>query len=103
MPKCCVITVTMGRTDESQISKPGGEEACTAAYTQLPYCIDSGCTSHCSPIRSDFIDLMPIPHHAVCGMNGSSIPAIGVGTIRLKCGKGRKLTLKNALFEIGRA
>jgi len=31
-------------------------------------------------------------------MNGSSIPAIGVGTIRLKCRKGRKITLKNVLF-----
>src|SRR5882672_10558620 len=91
-------TVTMGCTDKSQISKPGGEEVCTAAYTQPPYCIDSGCTSHCSPVRSYFIDLTPIPHRAVHGMNGSSIPAIGVGTIRLKCGKGRKLTLKNVLF-----
>ena len=31
-------------------------------------------------------------------MNGDSIPAVGMGTIRLRCGKGRKLTLKNALF-----
>ena len=31
-------------------------------------------------------------------MNGDSIPAIGTGTIRLRCGKGRRLTLKNTLF-----
>ena len=31
-------------------------------------------------------------------MNGDSIPAVGMGTIRLRCGKGRKLTLKNVLF-----
>src|SRR5467141_857877 len=74
------------------------EEAYMMSCVQAPFCIDSGCTSHCSPICSDFIDLTPIPHHAIRGMNGNSIPAIGVGTIRLRCGKGRKLTLKNALF-----
>jgi len=31
-------------------------------------------------------------------MNGKSIPAIGVGTIMLRCGKGRRLSLKKALF-----
>ena len=31
-------------------------------------------------------------------MNGDSIPAIGMGTIRLRCRKCRRLTLKNALF-----
>ena len=31
-------------------------------------------------------------------MNGNLIPAVGMGTIRLRGRKGRKLTLKNALF-----
>jgi len=66
--------------------------------TQLPYCIDSGCTSHCSPVQSDFINLMPIPHRVVCGMNGRAIPAIGIGTIKLRCRKGRRIVLKNALL-----
>ena len=74
------------------------KQSCAATCTPLLYCIDSGCTSHCSPVRSDFISLMPIPHRAVQGMNGSSIPAIARGTIVLKCGKGRKITLQDALF-----
>jgi len=46
------------------------------------------------------MDLQPIPHCPICRMNGDSIPAIGMGTIRLRlrCRKGRRLTLKHMLF-----
>ena len=47
-----------------------------SAAELVPYCIDSGCTSHCSPNHANFFELTPIPHHAIHGMNGKSIPAI---------------------------
>ncbi|KAF8585018.1 hypothetical protein K439DRAFT_1344360 [Ramaria rubella] len=42
-----------------------------------PFFLDTGATSHCSPIKSDFIDLEPIEPRSVRGVNGVSIPAIG--------------------------
>ena len=32
------------------------------------------------------------------GINGSTVTAIGIGTIHIKCGKGRQLTLKDVLY-----
>ena len=91
-------TTTLTHMKGLEIPKTGDEQACAATSAPHPYCIDSGCTSHCSPICSDFTDFQPILHCPIHGMNSDSIPAVGTGTIRLRCGKGRRLTLKNALF-----
>ena len=58
-----------------------------AAFTP-PYLLDSGATSHCSPYHEDFSDLKTIPAGEIRGINGSSVLAIAIGTIRIKCGKG---------------
>ena len=63
-----------------------------------PFYCNSGATSHVSPVRSDFLELMQIPACQVCSMNGSSISAVGRGKIRLHCRKGRVLTLVDALY-----
>jgi len=89
---------TLGLADSSKVAEPGGEQVCTTMCAQPPYCIDSGSMSHCSPVHSDFIDLTPIHHCAVCGMNGSAFPAIGIGTIKLQCRKCRRLMLKSVLL-----
>ena len=93
-------TMTLPGAKGLEILKAGDEQACAATSAPCPYCIDSGCTRHFSPMRSDFMDLQPIPHCPICRMNGDSIPAIGMGTIRLRlrCRKGRRLTLKHMLF-----
>src|SRR6266481_2098 len=96
-------SMTLAHTLDPDITKAGNKQSCATICAPLPYCIDSGCTSHVLPVCSDFRDLMSIPHHAVCGMDGKSIPAIGVGTILLHCGKGRWLALKNALFVLDAA
>src|SRR6266481_9393531 len=75
-----------------------GEQGCAATCMSPPYCIDLGCTSHISPVRSDFTSLTQIPHREVHGMSRVSIPAVATGTITLKCRKGRKITLRDALF-----
>jgi Pol polyprotein, beta-barrel domain/gag-polypeptide of LTR copia-type len=69
-----------------------------SATDPFPYYFDSGATSHCSPNQNDFYTLHPIPAHDICGINGSSISAVAMGTIRLWCGKGRHLLLHNALY-----
>ena len=33
-----------------------------SAHETIPYCIDSSCTSHVSPVQYDFSDLTAIPH-----------------------------------------
>ena len=55
-----------------------------------PYYFDSGATSHCSPNREDFSDIHHIPPLEICGINGSSISAVAMGTIKLRCGKGQR-------------
>jgi transposase InsO family protein len=63
----------------------------------MPWCADSGCTTHVSPVRSDFTDLVPI-NRRVRGVGGQCLAATGSGTIHVRCGKGRKLILRNALY-----
>ena len=69
-----------------------------AIASPTPYLFDSGATSHCSPYREDFSDLRMIPTREIKGINGASVHAIATGTIYVRCGKGRKLILKNALY-----
>jgi len=44
------LTTTLGLTNSLKSPKQSGEQVCTTMYAQPPYCIDSGCTSHCSPV-----------------------------------------------------
>ena len=69
-----------------------------SAVDSLPYYLDSGATSHCSPNRDDFSDIRSIPPREIRGINGSTISAVAVGTIKLRCGKGRRLHLHDALY-----
>ncbi|HEV7735828.1 MAG TPA: DDE-type integrase/transposase/recombinase [Chlamydiales bacterium] len=61
------------------------------------YNLDSAATSHCSPIKTDFIKYELIDPKPVKGVNSACIMAIGKGTIKIQLGKGRKLKLINAL------
>ena len=69
----------------------------TTSFTP-PYLLNSGATSHCSPYHEDFIQLTSIPTREIKGINGSCVSAIAMGTIYIKCGKGQRLTLKDALY-----
>jgi hypothetical protein len=90
----------MEQSDDSQacitpanISPIPPTEYANVATPDDPFYVDSGATSHCSPHRSDFTELIPIPPREINGINGTSIAAIGRGKIIIKLGKGRKLTL----------
>jgi hypothetical protein len=64
----------------------------------IPFYVNSGTTSHCSPVCADFIELAPITTQDIKGMNGSCISVIGKGTIKMKSGKGKNLILRNVLY-----
>jgi hypothetical protein len=60
--------------------------------------LDSGASVHISNDEADFFSLCPIPPRSVNGVGGSSIQAIGIGTIRLVAARGIHITLDNVLF-----
>lgn len=63
-----------------------------------PFWLDTGATSSISFERSDFSTLHPIPPHPIRGVGGSSILAVGMGTVILVIGRGLKLQLDNVLY-----
>jgi len=69
-----------------------------ASTSTSPFLLDSGCTTHISPDQSNFLSLRPISNRVIKGVNGSSITAIGVGSIKLNVGRGNNITLDNVLF-----
>ncbi len=64
----------------------------------IPFILDSGANCYISPERGDFKMLIPIPLLTVKGFGGSSIDAIGMGTIEVCVASGRCLSLMNVLF-----
>jgi hypothetical protein len=60
--------------------------------------MESGVTSHCSPVHTDFVELAPIKAHDIKGMSSTCISAISRGTINLKCLKGKNLILRDILY-----
>ena len=96
--KSCAL---LSESPECSVDWNNMQAPTTDSYTTPftpPYLFDSGATSHCSPYREDFSQLTSIPTREFKGINGSSISAIAIGTIHIKCGKGQRLTLKDALY-----
>ena len=60
--------------------------------------LDTGATVHIMPIASDFFDLQRIAPRSVHGVGGSSIQALGIGSIKLVMGRGAHILLENVLF-----
>lgn len=95
-----------GDSDYSMLAKVDtpmkipAEECAAASLTAntVPYHIDSAATSSCSPFRGDFSELTPIETRSIKGVNGSTIAAIGIGTIRIQVGNGQHITLRDVLY-----
>ncbi|KAG2128961.1 uncharacterized protein EDB93DRAFT_1095732, partial [Suillus bovinus] len=49
----------------------------------IPFFLNSGASVHISNSKADFYSLRPVPPRTVNGVGGSSIQAVGVGTIHL--------------------
>ena len=64
----------------------------------IPFILDSGANCHISPKCGNFKTLNPIPPLTIKGSGGSSIQAIGMGTIKVCVGFGLRLSLMNVLF-----
>src|SRR6266481_259689 len=73
-------------------------ERINTAVIDTPHFLDSGAMSHCSPHHADFVELAPIAPHRIKGVNGSCIVAIGIGWVKLCCGKGHQLELQDVLY-----
>ncbi|KAG2118633.1 hypothetical protein DEU56DRAFT_918731 [Suillus clintonianus] len=63
-----------------------------------PFYLDSGASVHISHEVSDFFELNHLPPRPVRGIGGSHINAVGIGSIRLRIGRGLHITLHNVLF-----
>ena len=63
-----------------------------------PFLLDTGCSTYITPEREDFLSLRPITNRHVTGVGGSSIRAVGIGSIKLDIGRGHTITLDNALY-----
>ena len=70
----------------------------TISLDTFPFLLDSACTTHISPDRSDFMTLHPTANRTVTGVGGSTISALGIGTIKLVIAKGSYVLLENVLF-----
>ena len=70
----------------------------TVSLETSPFLLDSACTTHISPDRSDFMMLYPIADRTVTGVGGSSIKDLSIGTIKLIVAKGSHILLDNVLF-----
>lgn len=86
------LTSTGTKLFNQKISMP------SASLLEKPFYIDSGATVHISPYQSDFFNLQPIPPRPVKGVGGSSIQAVGIGTIRLQVHDQTEIVLENALY-----
>ena len=78
--------------------KTPSEERMAAGIDDDPFCFDTGVTSHISPVKGDFVDLKPMAPRNIWGVNGIVIPTIGTGLVKLQCGKGRNLVLRDTLY-----
>jgi hypothetical protein len=100
--KCSVLwnrdtmRTPVNTTDVRPMTKE--ERVASMDKPDTPFYIDSGATSHCSPVRGDFISLVQIEVRNVKGMNGSYVSAIGRGTISLRCEEGTILKLVDVLY-----
>jgi hypothetical protein len=64
----------------------------------IPFILDSGANCHISPKCGDFKSLNTIPPLTVKGFSGSSVQAVGMGTIEVCMASGLRLSLTNILF-----
>ena len=66
------------------------EEMAAVTSISTPFCFDTSAMSHILPFKSDFARLNSIEPKGINGVNGASIPTIGLGVIKVRCGKGRR-------------
>ena len=82
----------------SEISPINQNNRTPISTDDLPFYVDTGATVHISPERSDFLTLKPTTTRSVKGVGGSTITAIGIGSIKLRVARGAYIVLQNALY-----
>ena len=69
-----------------------------SSHIDKPFIFDSGATCHISPNRDDFYSFRTINPRPVTGLGGSSVDAVGCGSIELILAAGHKLLLHDVLY-----
>jgi len=87
-----------GLPSETEVRLLLASERANAAVDDTPHYLDSGAMSHCSPHRADFLELMLIAPCRIKGVDGSYIAAVRIGRVKIWCGKGRQLELRDILY-----
>ena len=82
----------------SEISPINQNNHTPISLDELPFYVDTGATVHISPEKSDFLTLKPTTARSVKGVGGSSVTAIGIGSIKLRVARGAYIILQNALY-----
>jgi len=82
----------------TRIPQPSQIQRVPLSLKEHPFFLDMGATTHLSPEKMDFLDLHPIPPCLISGIGGSTISAMGVGTIRLSMGHSARLVLEDVLY-----
>lgn len=79
---------------------PVNQQKCNpiTSTENIPFLVDSSATIHISPCREDFQTLRPIAPRVVKGLGGSSVSAIGIGTIHLHIAKGADIVLEDVFY-----
>ena len=67
-------------------------------FTEYPFFLDTGATTHITPECSDFESLHPTAPYPISGVGGSRIYAVGKGTVKIRIPDSVHLTLDNVLF-----
>jgi transposase InsO family protein len=88
VPSAAFTTPAAYTTGRSQIARA----------EELPFILDTGTTCHITPEASDFKNLKSILRHAVKGLGGSAVYAIGTGDVELHIANGHTLKLMNVLY-----
>jgi len=63
-----------------------------------PFYVDTGASTHLSPVHSDFLMLKDITPRPIQGVGGSSVSAVAIGDIKLHIARGQDLILKDVLY-----
>ena len=82
----------------SEISPINQNSRTPISLNDIPFHVDTGSTIHISPEKSDFLTLKPTTARSVKGVGGSSITAIGMGSIKLHVVCSAYIILQNALY-----
>ena len=93
--------VSVSNVLETSIDWSTSDTSTSSAFLSLtaePFFLDTGASTHISPVRKDFSNFHSISPRPIKGVGGSTIMATGMGCVDLTLGNGHVISLANVLF-----